>query len=89
MVGEAERAERTVHAIQAVHVAFTLVRIGMLLALNKEALFQQRLQPWRPPVVLLIRTSSTLFRSQSSISVRTMKMTKPRKITLRIEEKTQ
>ena len=33
----------------------------MQLALNKEALPQQRLQPWRPPVVLLIRTTSTLF----------------------------
>lgn len=84
MVGEAERAERTVHAIQAVHVAFTLVSISMLLALNKEALFQQRLQPWRPPVVLLIRTSSTLFKSQSRISVRRMKMKKLRKITMRV-----
>lgn len=50
---EAERAESAVHAIQAVHIAFAFVRIGVQLALHEEALFKQRLQPWRPPVVLL------------------------------------
>lgn len=29
VVGEAERAERAIHTVQAIHVAFTLVRIGM------------------------------------------------------------
>lgn len=58
MVIETERAESTVHAIQAVHIAFTLVGISVQLALNKEALSEQRFQPWRPPVVLFIRTSS-------------------------------
>lgn len=61
MVIETERAESTVHAIQAVHIAFTLVGISVQLALNKEALSEQRFQPWRPPVVLFIRTSSALF----------------------------
>ena len=61
MVIETERAESTVHAIQAVHIAFTLVGISVQLALNEEALSEQRFQPWRPPVVLFIRTSSALF----------------------------
>lgn len=60
MVGKAERAESSVHTIQAVHIAFALVGISVQLALNKEALFEQRLQPWRPPAsVLIIRASST------------------------------
>lgn len=54
VVREAERAESAVHAIQAVHIAFALVRIGVQLALHEEALFQQRLQPWRPPAVVLL-----------------------------------
>jgi len=29
VVGEAERAEWAVHTVQAIHVAFTLVRISM------------------------------------------------------------
>ena len=61
MVIETERAESTVHAIQAVHITFTLVGISVQLALNEEALSEQRFQPWRPPVVLFIRTSSALF----------------------------
>ena len=61
MVIETERAESTAHAIQAVHIAFTLVGISVQLALNEEALSEQRFQPWRPPVVLFIRTSSALF----------------------------
>ncbi len=59
VVSEAERAECTVHTVQAIHVTFALVGIGMMLALNKEGLFQKWLQPWWPPVVLIIRTSST------------------------------
>ena len=39
MVSEAERAESTVHTIQAVHVALALVRISVKLALNKETFF--------------------------------------------------
>lgn len=62
VVAEAERAESTVHTVQAIHVAFTLVRISVKLALNKEVLFQQRLQPWWPPVVIFFRSSSTLFK---------------------------
>lgn len=54
VIREAERAESAVHAIQAVHIAFALVRIGVQLALHEEALFQQRLQPWRPPAVVLL-----------------------------------
>lgn len=54
VVREAERAESAVHAIQAVHIAFALVRIGVQLALHEEALFQQRFQPWRPPAVVLL-----------------------------------
>lgn len=61
VVSEAEGAECAVHTIQTVHVALALVRISVKLALNEEALFQQRLQPRRPPVVLVIGASRTLF----------------------------
>jgi hypothetical protein len=31
----------------------------MKLAMNKELLFKQRFQPWRPPVLLFLRTTSS------------------------------
>jgi len=62
VVTEAEGAECAVHTIQAVHVALALVRISVQLALNKEALFEQRLQPRWPPVVRVIRASRTLLK---------------------------
>jgi|UniRef100_A0A804PNE6 hypothetical protein len=49
---EAEGAERAVHAVEAVHVALALVRVGVDPALDEEARAQQRLQPRRPPPVL-------------------------------------
>jgi hypothetical protein len=52
VVGEAEGAERAVHAVEAVHVALALVRVGVDPALHEEARRQQRLQPRRPPLVL-------------------------------------
>lgn len=36
VVGEAERAESAIRAIQAIHVALALVRVGVMLALHKE-----------------------------------------------------
>lgn len=61
VIAQTERTESSIHAVQAIHIAFALVRVSMQLALNKEALPQQWFQPWRPPVVFLIRTPSTLF----------------------------
>jgi len=63
VVGKTEWAKRTIHTIHTVHIALTLVRISVLLALNKEPLSQQRFKPWRPPVVLIIRSSSSLYNS--------------------------
>jgi len=60
VVIEAEWAKSTIHTIQTIHIALTLVWISMQLALNKETLFEQRFQPWWPPVFLIIRSSSTL-----------------------------
>lgn len=36
MVREAERAESTIGAVQAIHVALALVRVGVLLTLHEE-----------------------------------------------------
>jgi hypothetical protein len=47
--GEAERAESVAHAVEAVHVALALVRVGVDPALDEEAHGQQRPQPRRPP----------------------------------------
>ena len=63
VLSEAEGAESAVHTIQAVHVALALVGMGVHLALNEESLFQQRLQPRRPPLLLLVRASRTLLNS--------------------------
>jgi len=38
------------------------------LALNKEALFEQRLQPRWPPVVLVIRASRTLLKKNENLN---------------------
>lgn len=46
---EAERAEGSVHAVQAVHVAFALVGVSVDLALNKETGLKHRPKPCRPP----------------------------------------
>lgn len=43
VVGEAEGAERAVDAVEAVHVALALVRVGVHPALHEEARRQQRL----------------------------------------------
>lgn len=59
VVREADGTESAVHTIQTIHIAFTLVRVGMKLAVKKESLLQDWLQPWRPPVVFLIRTTSS------------------------------
>lgn len=66
VIAQTERTESSIHAVQAIHIAFALVRVSMQLALNKEALPQQRFQPWRPPVVFLIRTPSTLLDSEKT-----------------------
>lgn len=58
VICQTERAERAVHTVQTVHIAFALVRIGMEFALDEEVFFQQRLQPRRPSVLLLLRSSS-------------------------------
>jgi hypothetical protein len=55
---EAEGAERAVHAVEAVHVALALVRVGVDPALDEEARAQQRLQPRRPPPVLGVVVSA-------------------------------
>lgn len=54
--GQAERTEGAIHTIQAIHIAFALVRIRVEFAVNEEMLLQQRLQPWRPSIVLLVRS---------------------------------
>lgn len=59
VVGEAEGAEGAVHTVEAVHVALALMGVRVLLALDEEWGLQQRLQPWRPPVVV-IGTSAPL-----------------------------
>jgi hypothetical protein len=59
VICQTERAERAVHTIQTVHIAFALVRIDMQFALNEEVFLQQRLQPRRPSVLLLLRSSSS------------------------------
>lgn len=52
VVGEAEGADRPIHAVKTVHIALAFVRVGMLLALDEEARRQQGLQPRRPPAVI-------------------------------------
>lgn len=66
VIGKTERTESSIHAVQAIHIAFALVRVSMQLALNKEALVKQGFQPWRPPVILFIRTPSTLLGIQQN-----------------------
>ena len=53
---EAKGAEGSIHAVQAVHVAFTAVGISMELALNEEACLEERAQPWRPLALHLLLT---------------------------------
>lgn len=64
--GEAERAERTAHAVQAVHVAFALVRVGVDFALDEEARLQQWPEPWRAHVVF-VRPSTSLHTNQTTL----------------------
>ena len=55
VVFDTDRAESTVHAIQAVPIASRLkAAYTVQLAFFKEALSEQSFQPWRPPVVLFI-----------------------------------
>lgn len=70
MVVETERTERTITAVQAIHIAFALVGICVKLALDEEALSQERLQPRRPPVVLVLRATSSLYTKQIPQSVK-------------------
>lgn len=65
MIIEAERTKSTIHTIQTVHITLTLMRISVHLTLNKETLFQQRFQPWRPSVFFIIRSSSTLWKKSN------------------------
>lgn len=60
VVGEAEGAESSVGAVEAVHVALSLMGIRVEIAQDEEARRQQRPQPPRPPVVVL-RPSAALF----------------------------
>lgn len=48
---EAERTERSIGAIETVHVTLALVRIDVHLALHEELRREQWLQPWRPPLL--------------------------------------
>jgi hypothetical protein len=70
---EAEGAERAVHAVEAVHVALALVRVGVDPALDEEARAQQRLQPRRPPPVLgvVVSAPAASLRAQTVPDTRT------------------
>lgn len=64
---EAKRTKGSIHAVQAIHIAFTFVRIHVDLAVNKEAWLKKRTQPWRPLVffirtIIEITSSSSLYR---------------------------
>lgn len=59
VIGQAEGTESAIGAVKAVHIAFALVGIGVEFALNEESLSEKRLQPWRPPVIVLVRPSSS------------------------------
>lgn len=77
-----ERTESSVHAIQAIHVAFAFVRIGVVLALDEEARAEKRFQPWRPIdfsysfffffflLVLLVFTDSPLIQHKTTRNFR-------------------
>ena len=64
VISKAKRTKSTIHAIQAIHIAFTPMSIGMELAMNKKACLKQWSQPWRPLhflfIILIIWTSSSL-----------------------------
>lgn len=51
---QAKRTKGSIHAVQAVHITFTLMRICVNLAMNKEPCLEKRLQPWRPLVFFII-----------------------------------
>lgn len=58
---EAERAESSIHTVQTVHITFTAVGIGMVLALNEEACLKERTQPGRPLTLLLLFLLNFVF----------------------------
>ena len=61
VMGEAERAEGAVGAVEAVPIAFGLVGVRVEIALDEEPRRQQRAQPAGAPAVILQPSSSSLI----------------------------
>ena len=56
VVREAVRTECVPSTIQAVHVAFALVRVSVKLTRDEEACSQERLQPWRAEILVICQS---------------------------------